>query len=120
ENYGGGKALREKAAEAAMPDRVTNIRPGLIVGPRDTSGRFIYWPVRASMGGVMIVPGAPGDPIQLIDVRDLADWIIHCIENNIVGVFNATGPEKELPMKAMVEGSRKGSGAEVAVTCVDI
>src|SRR5258708_7252440 len=50
-NYGGGKALCEKAAETAMPGRVTNIRPGFIVGPRDTSGRFIYWPVRASMGG---------------------------------------------------------------------
>src|SRR5215475_12615133 len=85
-NYGGGKALCEKAAEAAMPGRVTNIRPGFIVGPRDTSGRFIYWPVRASMGGMMIVPGAPADPIQLIDVRDLADWLIHCIENNVVGV----------------------------------
>src|SRR5580700_8728012 len=41
-NFGGGKALCEKAAEAAMPGRVTNIRPGFIVGPRDTSGRFIY------------------------------------------------------------------------------
>src|SRR5882672_5581951 len=103
-NYGGGKALCEKAAEAAMPGRVTNIRPGFMVGPRDTSGRFIYWPVRASLGGVMIVPGAPADPIQIIDVRDVADWIIHCLENNFVGVYNATGPDKPLSMKGMVEG----------------
>src|SRR5258707_498753 len=85
-----------KTADDAIPGRVTNIRPGYIVGPRDTSGRFIYWPVRASLGGVMIVPGTPVDPIQVIDVRDLADWIIHCIENSLVGVYNATGPEKEL------------------------
>src|ERR1043166_2846807 len=52
-NYGGGKALCEKAAEKAMPGRVTNVRPGFIVGPRDTSGRFIYWPVRTSLGGEM-------------------------------------------------------------------
>jgi 2'-hydroxyisoflavone reductase len=113
-NYGGGKALCEKAAEAAMPGRVTIIRPGFIVGPRDTSGRFIYWPVRASLGGEMIVPGAPADPIQIIDVRDLADWIIHCLEHRVVGVFNATGPDKELSMKAMVDGVRKGVGAEAS------
>jgi len=118
-NYGGGKALCEKAAEAAMPDRVTNIRPGFIVGPRDTSGRFIYWPVRASLGGVMLVPGSPTDPIQIIDVRDLADWVIHCLENNIVGVYNATGPAKELSMKSMVEGTRKGVGSDVSFTWVD-
>ena len=118
-NYGGGKALSEKAAEAAMPGRVTNIRPGFIVGPRDTSGRFIYWPVRASLGGVMLVPGHPTDPIQIIDVRDLADWTIHCLENEIVGVFNATGPAKELSMKSMVEGMRKGVGSNVTFTWVD-
>jgi 2'-hydroxyisoflavone reductase len=117
-NYGGGKALCEKAAETAMSGRVTNIRPGFIVGPRDTSGRFIYWPVRASMGGNMIVPGAPTDPIQLIDVRDLADWIIHCVENNVVGVYSATGPEKELSMKSFVEGVRKGVASDISFTWV--
>jgi 2'-hydroxyisoflavone reductase len=119
ENFGGGKALCEKAAESAMPGRVTNVRPGFIVGPRDTSGRFIYWPVRASLGGEMIVPGAPSDPIQIIDVRDLADWLIHCLENNIVGVFNATGPEKELTMKSLLEGVRTGVGSKTAMTWVD-
>ncbi len=118
-NFGGGKALCEKAADAAMPGRVTNVRPGFIVGPRDTSGRFIYWPVRASLGGVMAVPGEPGDPIQIIDVRDLADWLIHCIERNIVGVYNATGPEKPLSMQAMLEGIRKGTGANVTFKWLD-
>lgn len=118
-NYGGGKALCEKAAEAAMPGRVTNVRAGFIVGPRDTSGRFIYWPLRASLGGTMIVPGRPADPIQIIDVRDLADWIVHCIEDNIVGAFNATGPAKELAMKSFVEGVRQGVGAKPTLTWVD-
>ena len=118
-NYGGGKALCEKAAEAAMPGRVTNIRSGFMVGPRDTSGRFIYWPVRASLGGEMAVPGSPSDPIQMIDVGDLAAWIIHCIELNIVGAYNATGPEKELSMKGLVEGVRAGVGSKVAFTWID-
>jgi 2'-hydroxyisoflavone reductase len=118
-NYGGGKALCEKAAEAAMPGRVTNVRPGFMVGPRDTSGRFIYWPVRASMGGAMIVPGKPADPIQLIDVRDVADWIVHCIEQRVFGVYNVTGPTKELSMKGMVEGVCKGVGSTPSLTWVE-
>lgn len=118
-NFGGGKALCEKAAEAAMPGRVTNIRPGYIVGPRDTSGRFIYWPVRVSLGGRMAVPGSPSDPIQLIDVRDLADWIIHGIENNVTGIFNATGPQSELSMQRMLEGIRAGIGTKVDFSWVD-
>jgi 2'-hydroxyisoflavone reductase len=117
-NYGGGKALCEKAAEAAMPGRVTVVRPGFIVGPRDTSGRFLYWPVRASLGGEMIAPGSPSDPIQLIDVRDLADWILYCIENSVFGVFNATGPEKELSFEALLEGVRVGTNSKVPCTWI--
>lgn len=120
ENYGGGKALCEKAAEAAMPGRVTNIRPGFMVGPRDTSGRFIYWPVRVSLGGDLIVPGKPDDPIQIIDVRDVADWIVYCIERNIVGVYNATGPAKELSMKALLQGIRSGISSPAEFEWVDL
>jgi 2'-hydroxyisoflavone reductase len=118
-NYGGGKAMCEKAAERAMPGRVTTLRPGFMVGPRDTSGRFLYWPVRASLGGVMIVPGAPTDPIQLIDVRDVADWIVHCLEETILGVYNITGPAKPLSMKEMVEGVRTGTASQVEFVWID-
>jgi 2'-hydroxyisoflavone reductase len=118
-NYGGGKALCEKAAEQAMPGRVTNLRPGFMVGPRDTSGRFIYWPVRASLGGTMIVPGAPSDPIQVIDVRDVADWIVHCLEQTIFGTYNVTGPAKPLSMKGMVEGVRAGTASQVEFVWIE-
>ncbi len=114
QNYGAGKAACEAAAEAAMPKRVTNIRPGFIVGPRDTSKRFIYWPVRARRGGEILIPGSPTDPIQIIDVRDLAEWIVLCIEKNTVGVFNATGPATELPFKSMIEECKKGAGGDPA------
>lgn len=117
-NYGPLKALCEQAAEAAMPGRVANVRPGYIVGPRDTSGRFIYWPRRVSEGGEVLVPGAPEDPVQIIDVRDLADWTIHLLENKITGVFNATGPADELQMKAMVEGCKAGVGGDATFTWV--
>jgi 2'-hydroxyisoflavone reductase len=110
ENYGAGKAACEAAAEAAMPGRTTSIRAGFIVGARDGSKRFIYWPVRASQGGPMIVPGTPTDPMQVIDVRDLADFIVRCIEQGTMGPFNVTGPEKPYTMKAFVDGCIKGVG----------
>lgn len=111
QNYGPGKAACEAEIEKAMPGRVANIRPGFIVGPRDSSGRFMYWPLRAHRGGEMVVPGAPDDPIQIIDVRDLADWMIRCVEQQTFGVYNATGPDKVLTMRAMVEGCIKGCPA---------
>lgn len=119
ENYGGGKALCEAAAEAAMPGRTASMRAGFIVGPRDTSGRFLYWPVRASKGGEMIVPGKPDDPIQIVDVRDLADFVMHAIETGATGPFNVTGPASTLTMQRMVEGCIKGAGASTTATWVD-
>ncbi len=118
-NYGGGKAMCEAAAEKAMPGRVANVRPGFIVGPRDTSGRFIYWPLRVERGGEMAIPGKPSDPIQIIDVRDLAEWIIHLIETNTNGVFNATGPGLPLTMLEMVQGCKKATKADTTFTWMD-
>jgi 2'-hydroxyisoflavone reductase len=89
--YGPLKARCEAAAEAAMPGRVANIRPGLIVGPGDPSDRFTWWPVRIDRGGEVLCPGDPAGEVQVIDVRDLAAWMVHCAEANVVGVHNADG-----------------------------
>ncbi len=64
------------------------VRPGYIVGPLDHTDRFTYWPVRASRGGEMLAPGTPEDPIQIIDVRDLAAWMMHLVEARTNGYFN--------------------------------
>jgi 2'-hydroxyisoflavone reductase len=92
ENYGGLKVLCERAAEAAFPGRATIVRPGYIVGPGDPTDRFTYWPVRFSRGGDVLVPGTPEDPVQWIDVRDLAEWLVKLAEDGTAGVFHATGP----------------------------
>ena len=92
ENYGGLKAACEHAAEAAFPGRAAIIRPGYIVGPGDPTDRFTYWPIRISRGGDVLAPGAPDDPLQWIDVRDLADWLVTLAERGTTGAFNAIGP----------------------------
>ena len=106
EYYGALKALCEQAAEAAMPGRVANVRPGFIVGPDDPSGRFTYWPVRIDRGGDVLAPGAPGDPIQFIDVRDLGEWLVRVAENGATGIFNATGPAERLPWGTFLDACR--------------
>lgn len=92
ETYGPLKALCEKAAEQALPGRTAVVRPGYIVGPDDPSGRFTYWPVRIDRGGEVLAPGAPTDPLQIIDVRDLGAWLITAVERGAMGVFNTAGP----------------------------
>ncbi|MEX2218610.1 MAG: NAD-dependent epimerase/dehydratase family protein [Phycisphaerales bacterium] len=120
ENYGPAKNACEQAAEKAMPGRVANIRPGFIVGPRDTTARFQYWPSRVSAGGEMAIPGTPHDPIQIIDVRDLAEWLIHLIETNTNGEFNATGPgEQPLTFERMLHGCKAGLKTDSTFTWID-
>jgi 2'-hydroxyisoflavone reductase len=105
-NYGGLKALCEGAAQKAMPGRTGVIRPGFIVGPDDPTGRFTYWPARFARGGEVAVPGAPSDPIEIIDVRDLAAWLVHLVERGTTGVFNACGPDKRLAWGRLVDACR--------------
>jgi 2'-hydroxyisoflavone reductase len=107
EFYGPLKALCERAAEKAMPGRATIVRPGFIVGPDDSSGRFTYWPVRFSRGGDIAVPGDPSDPVQVIDVRDLGAWLVTLAENRTYGVFNACGPEKPMTWGQMIDACGK-------------
>jgi len=117
--YGGLKALCEQEAEKAFPGRATNIRPGLIVGPGDRSDRYTYWPVRIDRGGEVLAPGDPLDPVQVIDVRDLGEWMIHVAEESIFGLFNATGPEEPMPIGDMMTTIREAIGSEATFTWVN-
>ena len=92
ETYGARKALCEAAAEAALPGRVLHVRAGFIVGPHDVSDRFLSWFDRARPGTPLVVPGDPHAPLQMIDVADLAAWMVTCAERGITGPYNATGP----------------------------
>jgi 2'-hydroxyisoflavone reductase len=91
ETYGGLKVLCEQAVESVFPGQTLNIRPGLIVGEFDPTDRFTYWVERVARGGKILVPGTPNLETQFIDVADLATWTIRMIEQNTIGIFNATG-----------------------------
>jgi 2'-hydroxyisoflavone reductase len=102
--YGPLKSLSEQEAEKWFPGKTLIIRPGLIVGPRDETDRFTYWPVRIDRGGEVLAPGNPSDPVQFIDARDLAEWTIRMAENRETGVYNATGPARPIGIGGMLDG----------------
>ena len=89
-NYGALKALCEQAVWEVFRERSLIVRPGLIVGPHDPTGRFTYWAHRLERGGEILAPGPPERRAQFVDVRDLADWMVRCVERRVTGVFNAT------------------------------
>lgn len=118
ENYGALKALCEKAAEAAFPGSTAIVRPGYIVGPGDPTDRFTYWPVRASRGGEVLAPGAPGDPVEWIDVRDLAAWLVKLVEGGTSGTFNAIGPEQPAKWGEILDACVAAAQGKASLTWV--
>src|SRR5438309_3783536 len=117
--YGPLKALSEKEAEKWFPGKTLIIRPGLIVGPRDETDRFTYWPVRIDRGGEVLAPGNPNDPVQFIDVRDLAEWTIRMAENHETGIYNATVPAKPLGIGGMLDGIKQAEKSNATFTWVN-
>src|ERR1044071_3866641 len=114
--YGPLKAFSEREAEKWFPEKTLIIRPGLIVGPRDETDRFTYWPVRIDRGGEVLAPGNPNDPVQFIDARDLAEWTIRMVENRETGIYNATGPEKPLGISNMLDGMKDALQSDAKFT----
>ncbi len=117
-NYGALKALCEQAAEAAMPGRVANIRPGLIIGPGDPSGRFSHWPTRIAAGGEVLAPGDGSTPVQYVDGRDVAAFIVRAIEHTTTGVYNALGPENRVTMQEVLDAINEVTGNKAQLTWV--
>ena len=112
ENYGPLKVLCEAVVHKAYGKRANIIRPTYICGPGDHTDRFTYWPFRVSQGGEMIAPGTADDPIQFIDVRDLADFVRVCVEKRVTGTFNLTVPARAATMGKLLETSKRVTGAD--------
>lgn len=116
QHYCALKSYCERALDEVVPGRVTHIRPGLIVGPLDKSDRYTYWPVRMDRGGEVLAPGKPQDLTQYIDVRDLAQFMVHCVEQNLTGAYNAVCAP--MPWGDFLDRSRKGVNPDASLTWV--
>jgi 2'-hydroxyisoflavone reductase len=116
ESYGPLKALCEDVVRGRFANAFVP-RPGLIVGPWDPTGRFTYWPTRFAAGGFVLAPSPSDAPVQLIDARDLANWIVEAAEQNRSGTYNAIS----LPMTMMdvLETCRRVAGTDAALVWVD-
>lgn len=118
DNYGALKALCEQEVQAAWPNGATIVRPGYIVGPDDYSDRFTYWPVRVGRGGEVLAPGTPADPVQFVDVRDLARFCLDCLERRTRGVFNAVHAPRTVTMGTLLEKCRRVTGSDATFTWI--
>jgi 2'-hydroxyisoflavone reductase len=117
--YGPNKVRSEQEAVAQFgADRVTLVRPGLIVGAGDLSDRFSYWPVRIDKGGEVLAPGTPDDPTQYVDARDLGEWIVRLAEGKVTGTFNATGPRTPTTMAQLLYGIKAVTTSDATFTWV--
>ena len=119
ELYGAFKALSERAAAEALPGRSLNVRAGLIVGPYDPTNRFTYWVTRLARGGGTLAPEPRTQPVQLVDARDLAAWMLRCAETGITGTFNATGPAAPLTLGELLERVRDAVGGRADLVWAD-
>ena len=117
--YGALKVRSELEAKEQFGDKVTIVRPGLIVGPGDLTDRFSYWPVRIDKGGEIMAPGAPTDPVQYVDARDLSEWIVRLAEGSVFGTFNATGPKTPTNIAELLYGIKAVTTSDAHFTWVD-
>jgi 2'-hydroxyisoflavone reductase len=116
ESYGALKALCERVVTGAFGDRSIVVRPGLITGPHDPTGRFTYWPHRVARGGEVLAPAPPEKQMQSIDVRDLGAWIVSVCEAEVTGVFNAT--HAGFTWRELLDSCRSVARSDATVTWV--
>lgn len=117
--YGGLKALCEQAALAGFEGRCLACRPGLIVGPHDPTGRFTWWVQRLQRGGEVLAPGDPATPVQFIDARDAAAWMLLQAERGNTGVFNLNGPDTPLHMGGLLQTAQATLNPAARLSWVD-
>ena len=116
-NYGPLKVLCERAAKNAFRGPTAIVRPGLIVGPHDPTGRFTYWTHRVARGGEILAPEPAESQVQFIDVRDLGEWMVHLSEQRVEGPFNAAN--RDVTWKTLLETCRQVAGSDARFVWVD-
>lgn len=118
ETYGALKTHCEDVVLKGFDDRALILRPGLIVGPHDPTDRFTYWPARVHRGGEVLAPGVPTGPVQFIDARDIADWLLALLDADSTGIYNVTGPQNNMNFSTFLDARKKAVDSEVTYTWV--
>jgi nucleoside-diphosphate-sugar epimerase len=119
ESYGPLKVRCERAARAAFGERVLILRPGLIVGPYDPTGRFTYWPVRVAGGGDVLAPAPAEQPIQVVDARDLVTFALDLLERDASGTFDVVSPAGLLTLGRVLEACLAAGDGDARIVWVD-
>ncbi len=119
ETYGPLKVGCEQAVQAAFGDAGLAVRAGLIVGPHDETNRFTYWCTRVAAGGEVLAPAVPDQPVQVVDVRDLAGFCVQAAERRLGGIVNVQGPRGALTLAGLLDRIREVSGSDARIVWVD-
>jgi 2'-hydroxyisoflavone reductase len=119
EHYGGLKAACERVVDEVYGSRGASVRAGLIVGPHDPTERFTYWPRRLAEGGDVLAPGEPDAPIQYVDVRDLASFLLRLATSDVSGPINVTGPAEPTTLGEVLPRIAEALGADCRFHWVD-
>ncbi len=120
QEYGVMKANSElEAIKAFGKERTIVVRPTYMIGPADKTDRFIHWPIRLAKGGDILVPGKKEDPVQYVDVRDIAEWSIRLAEKKLYGSYNGVGPKSAQTMQQFVKEAAKTFNVESSFVMVD-
>ena len=117
--YGTSKAQCERLVQEAFGPQAYISRPTYIVGPGDTTDRFPYWPARLAQGGEVLAPGKRDDPMQIIDVRDLTEFMVHLLERGVGGIYNVAGPKEPLTAWKFYDEAVKALDAKVTLVKIE-
>ncbi|MFE2511769.1 NAD-dependent epimerase/dehydratase family protein [Streptomyces naganishii] len=119
-DYARDKLGGELAASGAFgPGGSLLVRSGLILGPYENMGRLPWWLTRIARGGPVLAPGPRELPLQYVDVRDLAEWILGAVERELSGPYNLMSPQGHTTMGRLLEACTRVTGAEAELCWTD-
>lgn len=116
--YGPSKVACEDDVTARYGARATIVRPGKVAGPHDRSDMFTYWVRRAARGGRIALPADPGQPVQIVDSRDLARLTVQLLLDDRPGAFHAVGPAEPTTLGGLIETCARVAGSRVEIVPV--
>ena len=116
--YGPLKVACEHELDTHFGDRATIVRPGMLAGPHDNVDQFTYWVRRVARGGQIVLPGDPGQPVQILDARDLAHLVVRLLEQDLGGAYNAMGPAHPLTLSEMIHTCAQAAQAGIDLVLV--